>query len=68
MTCVGRGQKGSRFGDVGAGLVISDNEAWSCWRSKAAKLRDEGLRGGVVSPLGVGRTMVFLQRSQIPEA
>jgi hypothetical protein len=67
-SCIGSGQNDLRFGDVEAGLAISDTEACSCWRSAAAKLRDAGLRGGVVSPLGVGRTMVFLQRSHIPEA
>jgi hypothetical protein len=36
-------------------------------RSVKAKLRAAGVRGGVDSPVGDGRMIVFLQRSQTPE-
>jgi hypothetical protein len=45
----------------------TDEFLCSCWRSVEAKLRAEGLRGGVVSPLGEGRMMVLVQRSHTPE-
>lgn len=43
------------------------NSLWSLGRSVDAKLRQEGLRGGVVSPDGVESMIVFLHFSQIPE-
>ena len=40
---------------------------WSPARSVDPKLRQDGLRGGVFSPDGEERTIVFLHISQIPE-
>jgi hypothetical protein len=67
--CVGIGQNDLRFGDVDCGTMTSSTDEFlcSCWRSVEAKLRAEGLRGGVVSPLGEGRMMVLVQRSHTPE-
>ena len=58
-----------RFGELDNREVGSSCVAVfsSKWRSVEAKLRAAGLKGGVDSPLRIGRTMVFLQRSQITE-
>ena len=67
--CGGRGQNDARLGDMGIGRIASspDGIVWSCRSSDMGKLRVTGLIGGVASP-GAGRTMVFIQSSQIPEA
>lgn len=67
---VGSGQKALRTGDVDVGMVMSSNDEFlcSCWRSVDAKLRDKGLSGGVVSPVGAGRIIFFMQRSHMPDA
>ena len=55
-----------RFGDVGVGVVVPEDVRWRWVRSVEAKLRAEGLSGGVVSPGAEGSMMVFLHFSQIP--
>jgi hypothetical protein len=59
-----------RFGELdGRELGSSCDVLFSSkWRSVEAKFRAAGLRGGVDSPVGEGKIMVFLQRSHIPEA
>lgn len=51
-------------------VVPSSRESFLCssWRSAEAKLRAEGLSGGVDSPETGVRMIVFLQGSQNPEA
>ena len=68
MYC-GSGQNDARLGELGIGIIASSPNGivWSCWTLDMGKLRVAGLMGGVVSP-GAGRTMVFMQSSQIPEA
>lgn len=58
-----------RFGDEDVGVVEPDVDSlWSLGRSVDAKFRHDGLRRGVDSPEGRGRTMVFMHVSHIPDA
>ena len=59
-----------RFGELVVCEFGSSNSVFfsSEWRSAEAKLRAAELRGRVDSSAEDGRMMVFLQRSQIPEA
>lgn len=68
MSCEGRGQTDFRFGDADLSMLNSSMDEFlcSCCRSVDAKLRAEGLRGGVVSPVAGSSMILFMQRSQMP--
>lgn len=68
VSCNAGGQA-LRFDRLGGReLASSSDVAFSSkCRSVEAKFRAAGVRGGVDSPVGEGRMMVFLQRSQTPE-
>jgi hypothetical protein len=67
--CAGSGQYEVRRDGVDVGTMTSSFNEFlrSFWRSVEAKLRAAGLRGGVVSPVAEGRTIVLVHPSHTPE-